>query len=288
MQVKIDKQRTSTIKREAAGKGEARGRIPNSSLLEEMGARDAGVRTLENLKSTPKQPTRELGERIMDRLSVPLPGLKIYEDEGLAELGERAYARGNEIHVAKGEYRPYTEAGQEMLLHEAGHIVQQGAGLAHGDGLLTDTRLEAQADSGFAAPAGFAIPSSAQGAPVQGFLGLGGLRRRIGAGAHALRETAREKGRDIARGVGNIGTVIGYGAGRAADYASEKGRDIARGVGNIGTVIGYGAGRAADYASEKGRDIRPGRRQYRHRRPARAGRGRGRGFRRGQEGVGAR
>jgi Domain of unknown function (DUF4157) len=41
------------------------------------------------------------------------------------ELGARAYAEGQDIHFAAGEYRPDTAAGKHLIAHEVAHTVQQ-------------------------------------------------------------------------------------------------------------------------------------------------------------------
>ena len=144
--------------------------IPNSSMISMMGNNSVLPDELEALPGRELHHTQELGDLIQTRLGVQMPGIRIFEDDGLQEkYGQRAYARGNEIHMAKGEYDPYTEDGQNLLLHEAGHIVQQGSGMTRGSGILQDPALEAQADSITEAPASFSMPSSASGSPIQGW-----------------------------------------------------------------------------------------------------------------------
>ena len=126
----------------------------------------------------------DLGEamhkRLESRFGVPMAGLKVFRDTGLDDVGAHGYAKGNEIHIADRDFNLHSESGQELLFHEAGHVVQQGSGLARGGGLLYDSGLEAQADSAFAAPGGFSMPTSAAG-PVQGGL-FGWLKKKLGIG----------------------------------------------------------------------------------------------------------
>lgn len=44
------------------------------------------------------------------------------------DLGARAFAQGNNIHFAPGEYNPNSTAGQELLGHELTHVVLQKQG----------------------------------------------------------------------------------------------------------------------------------------------------------------
>lgn len=48
-------------------------------------------------------------------------------DQVCKSFGARALTSGNHIHMASGEYRPETQAGQHLLAHELAHTVQQGA-----------------------------------------------------------------------------------------------------------------------------------------------------------------
>lgn len=130
---------------------------------------------LSSLKSTKHQPTEELNSKISEHLGVNMPGLKIFEDEGLSEMGQTGYARGNEIHIAKGKYDQYSAEGQHVLLHEAAHVVQQGTHRVSGNGLMRSAQMENQAESAAlgtaesqASAGSFAMPTGAAG-PVQGF-----------------------------------------------------------------------------------------------------------------------
>ncbi|MDR1298880.1 MAG: DUF4157 domain-containing protein, partial [Oscillospiraceae bacterium] len=106
---------------------------PNSSLIDEI----AG------LESVPIDIGAAMEERMAERFGAPLRGLRVFEDAGLREMGQRGYARGNEVHLAEGELG---RGGDEVLMHEAGHVIQQGTGAARGVGILHDAGLEAQAD----------------------------------------------------------------------------------------------------------------------------------------------
>jgi hypothetical protein len=105
--------------------------------------------------------------RIESRMGVSLEGLRAFEDTALRQDGFKGYAQGNEIHIdsaLKGAER------EHIIEHEVGHVVQRGSGLAQGSGFLNDAALEAQADTGFSAPANFTMPATATG-PVMGAAG---------------------------------------------------------------------------------------------------------------------
>ncbi|MDR2571123.1 MAG: DUF4157 domain-containing protein [Oscillospiraceae bacterium] len=137
--------------------------IPNSMLNSVLTERMTG------LESRRVDIGKSMHQKIESHYGVSMPGLKVYKDEGLNEAGAYGYAKGNEIHIAAENMNLQSQAGQSLLLHEAGHVVQQGAGLASGSGFLYDNALESSADMGFAAPQNFAMPTSSAG-PVQGGL----------------------------------------------------------------------------------------------------------------------
>jgi len=51
-------------------------------------------------------------------------------DELCKELNARAFAIGNDIYFASGEFNPESERGQELLAHELTHVVQTGNSIA--------------------------------------------------------------------------------------------------------------------------------------------------------------
>jgi hypothetical protein len=67
--------------------------------------------------------------------------------------GALAFAQGNDIHFAPGQYNPGSKGGQELLGHELAHVVQQREGRvkptaeAEGMPVNNDKGLEAEADA---------------------------------------------------------------------------------------------------------------------------------------------
>ena len=122
--------------------------------------------------------SQQMNEKLSQHFGVSMNGLKVFENENLNQLGETAFAHGNEIHVAKGKFAPDTAHGQEVLMHEAAHVVQQGMGMTHGAG-PESAALEAQAQSGgvMVSTATFSMPTATAAAPVQAF--GGGLWKKI-------------------------------------------------------------------------------------------------------------
>jgi len=109
----------------------------------------------------------------------------IHENSDKAtNLGAKAYAQGNEVHFAPGQYNPESEKGQQLIGHELAHVVQQREGkveptkkMGKGMSVNDDPALESQADKmgakatkGVAGTGGDISGNTDVGSPVvQGF-----------------------------------------------------------------------------------------------------------------------
>lgn len=68
------------------------------------------------------------------------------------DVGALAYAQGNDVHFAPGQYNPNSQEGQELLGHELTHVVQQRQGRVQGtqnkggENINEDKSLEKEAD----------------------------------------------------------------------------------------------------------------------------------------------
>jgi hypothetical protein len=147
------KQEKSASKKEQATQTPARG-VANSDILRLLGEVPSQKIDLPSI----------MAQRMYERFGIEMKGLNVYRDSGLEDMGQRAYARGNEIHIAGNE----SASDEKLMLHEATHVVQQGAGIANGSGILQDSGLEAQANA-TSYTGDFAMPTSGDG-PVQGAL----------------------------------------------------------------------------------------------------------------------
>ena len=77
--------------------------------------------------------------------------VRIHEGSQAKSINALAYAQGNHIHFAPGQYNPTSEAGQKLLGHELTHVVQQREGRVpapqgKGAPINADPGLEAEAD----------------------------------------------------------------------------------------------------------------------------------------------
>ena len=135
-----------------------------------------------------------------------LDGVQFRESGDAASIGAKAFARGNEIHFAPGQFHPETAAGRKMIGHEVSHLQQQSGGQTSGNGVVLDESLERQADRDGDAVSGLYGDTQARSAPVtpmptasfdaapaQGW-GIQLPWKKKGTGQHeALTEAARKK-----------------------------------------------------------------------------------------------
>lgn len=125
---------------------------------------------LSSLHSRPAALSEELGNKIRERCGINPASVKVYRDDGLSGLGQKAYAKGAEIHLSGG-VSTSGEEGQRVVLHEAAHIAQQGSRSVAG-AVNDDPALEQQADrvaAGEVMQGSFSVPMNSENAPVQGW-----------------------------------------------------------------------------------------------------------------------
>lgn len=125
---------------------------------------------LSSLHSRPAALSEELGNKIRERCGINPASVKVYRDDGLSGLVQKAYAKGAEIHLSGG-VSTSGEEGQRVVLHEAAHIAQQGSRSVAG-AVNDDPALEQQADrvaAGEVMQGSFSVPVNSENAPVQGW-----------------------------------------------------------------------------------------------------------------------
>lgn len=83
-------------------------------------------------------------------LGADLGGVRVHEGEEAPLMGARAFAHGNDLHFAPGEYAPGSAAGDAVIGHELVHSIQQArGGVASAQAkreIAEDGALEQQAD----------------------------------------------------------------------------------------------------------------------------------------------
>lgn len=108
-----------------------------------------------------------------------LSSLRVHVGGAAPALGALAFAQGEQLHFAPGQYDPNSARGLELLGHEVAHVIQQRQGRVgrpqgQGAPINGDAALEAEADAaGAAVAAGQPVPSAlasskATEAPLEG------------------------------------------------------------------------------------------------------------------------
>lgn len=138
-------------------------------VLEELTKRSVETRLSDDIRAD-----------VEKKAKVNLSGVKMfYNSDLMRNTGEMAFTKGNQIHVQEGAFSQSSVMGKKVLTHELNHVIQQGTGKAAGTGVLSDSAMESQADTGMGLSAeSFSMPSFAS-SPAQGFLGFGKLKDKI-------------------------------------------------------------------------------------------------------------
>ena len=141
-----------------------------------------------------------MSSRMQEQFGIRMDQVELRESSQPAEMDAKAFAKGNVVQFAPGQFRPDTEHGQQLIQHELAHVAQQARGGVRADveglNVNADEGLEHQADLGNVS-AGAGAPVSvgglnAEAAPVQGL--FGGIKRffkkvgRSRKAGHALDE----------------------------------------------------------------------------------------------------
>jgi Domain of unknown function (DUF4157) len=93
------------------------------------------IESAEPERETIAQPHRS-GKALPDSLlqdmeisfGVDFSAIRIHEGSEAESIGASAYTQGNDIHFAPGHYKPWSQAGKEIIAHELTHVVQQRDG----------------------------------------------------------------------------------------------------------------------------------------------------------------
>ena len=120
---------------------------------EEAGQMKAGKSSQKGDKGRKTKLPSHVQAKMENGLGADFSGVNIHENsEKVTQLGALAYAKGNDIYLAPGQYQPESKKGQALLGHELQHVVQQREGRVkptskrNGLGVNTDHGLEREAD----------------------------------------------------------------------------------------------------------------------------------------------
>lgn len=164
-----------------------------------------------------------------------LSAVRVHEGSHVSALGARAYALGDEIHFAPGQFAPDTVAGRELIGHELAHVVQQRQGRVGGGrpragvAIADDPALEAQADrAGARAARGDLVGDGLAGITGPTAPTSAAIQRQIIVGPAVA--SADAKGRAIAGAEANHLFALACAA-LEVDADSDQGAHLARLVG---------------------------------------------------------
>jgi hypothetical protein len=96
---------------------------------------------------------RDVRDRAAPVLGDPLTDVHVHTDSDADAMARavsaRAFTTGTDIYFGRGEYRPGTGAGDELIAHELTHVVQQRGARTSGPLTVTEPgdALEAEADA---------------------------------------------------------------------------------------------------------------------------------------------
>lgn len=149
--------------------------IPNS-----MRSRIDAIRNVDIHAGSSLHLEDSLKSRIEHSIGFKMDNVELRESHDAEAMGAKAFAKGNVVHFAPGQYHPETEQGRELITHELTHVAQQAQGgvCANVAGLNVNAseHLESAADHGslgesYSSPA--PLPAmNAETAPLQGKFGL--------------------------------------------------------------------------------------------------------------------
>jgi hypothetical protein len=96
---------------------------------------------------------RSVASTLSPAMGASLDGVRVHTGDGAAALARavtaRAFTVGNDIYFGRGEYRPGTSDGNELIAHEVAHTIQQRGAPASGPLAVSQPgdALEREADA---------------------------------------------------------------------------------------------------------------------------------------------
>lgn len=70
-------------------------------------------------------------EKMEHSFGADFSDVRVHPSSPAVPIGARAFAHGDDVHFAPGQYSPESQSGQELLGHELTHVVQQRSGPVH-------------------------------------------------------------------------------------------------------------------------------------------------------------
>ncbi len=123
-------------------------------MIRPIQKKSSRTRTMQRQSATSAQLPTLVQSKMEGAMGADFSGVNIHtESQQASNVGALAFAQGNDVHFAPGQYDPQSTSGQELIGHELAHVVQQREGRvqpttqAKGVPVNDDKGLEAEADS---------------------------------------------------------------------------------------------------------------------------------------------
>lgn len=68
-----------------------------------------------------------LRHQLESSFGTDLSQIKVHQSHAPTMLGAQSFSQGNDIFFAPAAYDPFSPQGNQLLMHELTHVVQQGA-----------------------------------------------------------------------------------------------------------------------------------------------------------------
>ena len=69
----------------------------------------------------------EMAERMQQQFGIRMDQVELRESSQAADMDARAFAKGNVVQFAPGQFQPDTEQGRHLIEHELSHVAVQPA-----------------------------------------------------------------------------------------------------------------------------------------------------------------
>ncbi len=156
-------------------------------------------------------------------------GVRVHVGPQASRIGALAFATGNDLYFAPGQFDPASVRGQQLIGHELAHVVQQRQGRVRTPGsgvaVVQDHALEAEADR-------LGARAAMYRAPVQAKMAEAAVRlsppRSLGANRYK-----------VSAGVGGkeVGSAVLHMSGRSSVLVTDLGVDAAHRDQGIGRML---------------------------------------------------
>lgn len=111
------------------------GKFENQPIQRALEEEDLMQGKFDNSSPSPIQQKAENGlpgdinQKLESTLGMDFSGVNIHTNSDQAtQMSALAYAQGNDVHFAPGQFKPNTSEGQKLIGHEFAHVVQQAEG----------------------------------------------------------------------------------------------------------------------------------------------------------------